>query len=305
MKTIVFIISFLLPFTSMAQRFYLGESLSTNNGNFQLIAIQEDTDIYSYKYSGSIYDRMFEREISDIVVGVKDDVIVLTIYYLEPQLDDIGVPSSILSLIENKTGYAFGYSDGYYGMTVDNTSIAFIRDNSAFTFGNDRIAFLSTVKNELLQKDKSVNEENHNDITLESFYRDHYNSSQDDDYLYEKMLESEKKMYEMNKEWAEWVNSQNDKNQANNVVHDNTQEIIDAAKDQYENNPLRSERRPIKDYQSDKHEYVLPGHNIENETDTNPQKNFLAILLGGIMVVLFISSIIISFFGRDKENTNN
>jgi hypothetical protein len=93
---------------------------------------------------------MFDREIGDIIVGVKDGHIASSIYNLIPLPDDIGVPSQIIDLVQANLPYPMKNNNGTWGINIDNNTISFMRANNAITFGKDRIIFNSSVKYSLL-----------------------------------------------------------------------------------------------------------------------------------------------------------
>ena len=76
-----------------AQKFYLGEPIEINSNEFKLVGISSKTGVFNYRYNKPISDKMFEREIGDIIVGVKDGRVASTIYNLIPHPNDVGVPS--------------------------------------------------------------------------------------------------------------------------------------------------------------------------------------------------------------------
>lgn len=137
---------------SIAQKFFLGESISINSNEFKLLGISSKTGVANYRYTKPIYDKMFEREIGDIVIGVKDGHIASTIYNLVPLHSDIGVPNSIIDLIQANLPYPMKNINGTWGINIDNNTISFMRANNVITFGKDRIVFNSSVRFSLLTK---------------------------------------------------------------------------------------------------------------------------------------------------------
>jgi hypothetical protein len=95
---------------------------------------------------------MFEREIGDIIIGVKDGHVASTIYNLVPLPNDVGVPKSIIDLIQANLPYPMKNINGTWGINIDNNTISFMRANNAITFGKDRIIFNSSVRYSLLTK---------------------------------------------------------------------------------------------------------------------------------------------------------
>ena len=145
------IILFSISLTKIqAQKYFLGEPIQISSNELKLIGISSKTGVSNYRYVKPIYDKMFEREIGDIIVGVKEGHIASTVYNLIPLANDIGVPSSIINLIQANLPYPMKNINGTWGINIDNNTISLIRANNAITFGKDRIIFNSSVKYSLL-----------------------------------------------------------------------------------------------------------------------------------------------------------
>lgn len=144
---------FLLLFlcnSSNAQKFSIGDELNPTVSEFQLLGISSSTGVYSYKYKKTITAKMFDRQIGDIIVGIKKGHVVTTIYNLIPEPNDIDVPYSIIKFVENLLPYPLAYNNGVYGVNIDNTSITLSRTSNTMTFGKDRIMYFSSIKQSLL-----------------------------------------------------------------------------------------------------------------------------------------------------------
>jgi hypothetical protein len=137
---------------SIAQKIFLGESISINSSEFKLLGISSKTGVANYRYTKPIYDKMFEREIGDIIIGVKDGHVASTIYNLVPLPNDVGVPKSIIDLIQANLPYPMKNINGTWGINIDNNTMSFMRANNAITFGKDRIIFNSSVRYSLLTR---------------------------------------------------------------------------------------------------------------------------------------------------------
>ena len=145
MKSKSIILAFLLFVTmqSFSQKFYLGDRLTTKSSQFKLLGISSTTGVHSYKYLGSITDKyFFNRRVGEIIVGLKNDIIVTTIYNLIPENGDVGVPQSTLDLVQATIPFPLAYRNGLYGANIDNTSITLSRSNNELTFQKERIIFL-------------------------------------------------------------------------------------------------------------------------------------------------------------------
>jgi len=148
------LITLFIVFSSLclcAQRFDLGSNLKPTPNEFELLGTSSKTGVSSYKYKKEITDRFFNRRIGDIIVGVREGMIVSTIYNLIPNNDDIGVPADILQLLQKNLPYPFKEVDGVYGLNIDNESISIARIRNPLTLNQDRIMFLNSVKQSILE----------------------------------------------------------------------------------------------------------------------------------------------------------
>lgn len=137
-----------------AQRFDLATYLNPTPDKFEFLGISSKTNVSTYKYKKEITDLFFGRRIGDIIVGVRGGMIVLTIYNVIPNLGDVGVPSDIIKLLQENIPYPFKEIDGAYGLNIDNETIGISRERSPLTFNQDRIMFLNSVKQSLLESSK-------------------------------------------------------------------------------------------------------------------------------------------------------
>jgi hypothetical protein len=153
-KKLLFIIISIIISSSIlksnAQKYYLGDVITVSPTEFKLLGTSSKTGVANYRYIKPIDDKMFERVIGDIIVGVKDGHIASTIYNLVPLITDVGVPSSIIDQVQANLPYPMKNVNGTWGVNIDNNTISFTRANNAITFGKDRIVFNSSVKYSLL-----------------------------------------------------------------------------------------------------------------------------------------------------------
>jgi hypothetical protein len=155
MKTKAIIISLFLLISaqSFSQKFYLGDPLNPNKKDFQLLGISSSTGVSTYKYTGVITDKIFfNRRVGGIIVGIKRGIIVTTIYNLIPDSGDVGIPKSIVDLVQSGLPFPMAYVNGVYGVNIDNTTISLSRSTNPLTFNKDRIMIMTSVKNSLLRK---------------------------------------------------------------------------------------------------------------------------------------------------------
>lgn len=152
-KAIILTLFLLISARSFSQKFYLGDQLSPNSTEFKLLGISSETNVSTYQYIGVFTGKYyFGRRIGDVIVGIKNGTIVTTIYYVIPEPGDVGVPKSVIDLIESNLPYPLAKVNGVYGVNIDNTSISISRSNNPLTFNKDRIMFLTSVKQSLLKE---------------------------------------------------------------------------------------------------------------------------------------------------------
>ncbi|WP_297516466.1 hypothetical protein [Flavobacterium sp.] len=151
-RTIILTLFLLVSVHSFSQKFYLGDRLTPKATQFKLLGISSTTGVHTYKYIVAITDKFFfNRRIGEIIVGIKNGIIVTTIYNLIPENGDEGVPQSTLDLVQATIPFPLAYRNGVYGANIDNMSVSLSRTKNAMTFNKDRIMFLTTVKNSLLR----------------------------------------------------------------------------------------------------------------------------------------------------------
>lgn len=150
MKHYLFIIALLFTNFVNAQRYDLGDNFSPNSREFKLIGISSATGVKTYKYIRPITDYMFGRKIGDIIIGEKYGRVVTTVYNLIPLKGDVGVPQSIVNLVQSALPFPLALVGDVYGVNIDNESISLSRSKNAMTFYNDRIMYFSSIKKRLL-----------------------------------------------------------------------------------------------------------------------------------------------------------
>lgn len=152
-KTIILALLLLVSFHSFSQKFYLGDQLTPKATRFKLLGISSATGVHTYKYIGVKTDKYyFNRKVGEIIIGIKNGVVVTTIYNLIPENGDVGVPQSTLDLAQKTISFPLGYVNGVYGANIDNMSISLSRSTNAITFYKDRIMFMTSIKNSLLRQ---------------------------------------------------------------------------------------------------------------------------------------------------------
>lgn len=147
-----FIFLLILSTHGYGQNYSLGEALNPSKSEFELIGISSKTGVSAYRYKRHVSARFYGRQLGDIIVGVKDGHIAQTIYLMIPEDGDIGVPKEIINLIQSVLPFPLSYLNGRYGVNIDNYSIFLSRTNNAITFNKDRIMYMSSIKQSILER---------------------------------------------------------------------------------------------------------------------------------------------------------
>lgn len=155
MKTyLIFLLVMCGSLSLYAQRFDLGGSLNPAPSEFEYLGTSSKTGVSTYKYKKPKTEKFFNRNIGDIIVGVRSGKIVTTIYNLIPNKGDIGVPADIITLVQANLPYPFKEVNGVYGLNIDNETISIARVRSPLTFNQDRIMFMNSMKQSILESTK-------------------------------------------------------------------------------------------------------------------------------------------------------
>ncbi|MHA8085290.1 hypothetical protein U8695_06905 [Aquirufa antheringensis] len=150
--TVCSIFLLILSTHGYGQNYSLGESLNPSKSDFELIGISSKTGVSAYRYKRHVSARFYGRQLGDIIVGVKDGHIAQTIYLMIPENSDRGVPKEILNLIQAVLPFPLSYVNGRYVVNIDNYSISLSRTNNAITFNKDRIMYMSSIKQSILER---------------------------------------------------------------------------------------------------------------------------------------------------------
>jgi hypothetical protein len=154
LKYVIGVLALLTISKVEAQKFYLGNYLMPTDSEFEYLGTSTKTGVSTYRYKNEPYDMLFGRKIGDIVVGIRNNYIVSTIYNLIPNAGDYGIPDDLKSTIQKSFPYPFKEVNGVYGLNIDTESISFSRTKNALTFGKDMIMFITTIKQSILENTK-------------------------------------------------------------------------------------------------------------------------------------------------------
>lgn len=105
-NNILYFIFFLLFSTySIGQQFQIGDRVDPKSKQFKLLDYSPSMKVYTYQYVGKIKDKyLFDRRVGEILIGVKNGVVVTTIYNLKLNIDEHRIEKSTLKRVNEAIG---------------------------------------------------------------------------------------------------------------------------------------------------------------------------------------------------------
>jgi hypothetical protein len=152
-ESIILFLFFVFSVHSFSQKFELGDCLTPNIIEDSLLDYSPSTGVFTYQYLGAKDWYLFDRRISEVLVGVKEGKIVTTIYNLIPENKYEEVPNTTLALAQKKLCVPFvelRYKE--YAVNIDDTIISISRNKNLLTFNKDRLVYYTTIKYTLLKE---------------------------------------------------------------------------------------------------------------------------------------------------------
>ena len=152
-NNILYFILFLLFSTySFGQQFQIGDRVNPKYKQFKLLDHSPSMKVHTYQYIGPLTNNyLFHRRVGEVLVGVKNGVVVTLIYNLIPNKGEHKVSIFTLKLVKDKWKVElFPISFGNYVATTCNTLLSLRLINNEMTFGQARIVFYTTIKYSIL-----------------------------------------------------------------------------------------------------------------------------------------------------------
>lgn len=154
MKTqfIALSIAFLCSISSFSQKFEIGDKINPSPSVFKHLDYAPSMRVHTYLYVGKLTDKyLFHRRVGEILVGVKNGVIVTLIYNLIPNKKEPRDYLSTLKLIEKKWKATFNFSPiDKFVLVTGNKFISLGLTNNEMTFGQARVVYYTTIKYSIL-----------------------------------------------------------------------------------------------------------------------------------------------------------
>jgi hypothetical protein len=149
-----FILLVVLLFSTLiySQQFQIGERIAVNSKEFKLLDYSPSMKVYTYQFVGKIESKyLFDRRVGEIIIGVKNGVVVTTIYNLKLIDSEHRIADSTLKMINKALGKELLFiSHNSFAVTNVNRFISLKICNTPLTFGQPRIVYLTSVKYSIL-----------------------------------------------------------------------------------------------------------------------------------------------------------
>lgn len=149
---LVLIITILCSISSFSQKFEIGDKINPSPSIFKHLDYAPSMRVHTYQYVGKLTDKyLFHRRVGEILVGVKNGVIVTLIYNLIPNKKEPRDYLSTLKLIEKKWKATFNFSPiDKFVLVTGNKFISLGLTNNEMTFGQARVVYYTTIKYSIL-----------------------------------------------------------------------------------------------------------------------------------------------------------
>ena len=137
---------------TFSQQFNIGDKVQIKSQNFKLLDYSPSMKVHTYQYIGPLTNNyMFQRRVGEVLVGVKNGVVVTTIYNLKLNIDEHRIANSTLKMVNKAVGKELLYiSNNSFAVTMENRFISLKICNTPLTFGQPRIVYLTSVKYSIL-----------------------------------------------------------------------------------------------------------------------------------------------------------
>ena len=150
---VLYILLFLLFSTyTFSQQFNIGDKVQIKSQHFKLLDYSPSMKVHTYQYVGKIKDKyLFDRRVGEIFIGLKNGVVVTTIYNLKLINGEHRIEKSTLKRVNKAIGKELLFiSHNSFAVTKENKFISLKICNTPLTFDQPRIVYLTSVKYSIL-----------------------------------------------------------------------------------------------------------------------------------------------------------
>jgi hypothetical protein len=137
---------------SFGQQFQIGDRVNPKSKQFKLLDYSPSMKVYTYQFVGKIKDKyLFNRRVGEILIGVKNGVVVTTIYNLKLNTDEHRIEKSTLKRVNKAIGKELLFvPHNSFAITKGNTFVSLKICNTPLTFDQPRMVYLTTIKYSIL-----------------------------------------------------------------------------------------------------------------------------------------------------------
>jgi hypothetical protein len=149
-----FVLLVVLLFSTIiyGQQFQIGDRVAVKSRDFKLLDYSPSMKVYTYQFVGKIESKyLFDRKVAEIIIGVKNGVVVTTIYNLKLNTDEHRIEKSTLKRVNKAIGKELLFvPHNSFAITKGNTFVSLKICNTPLTFDQPRMVYLSTIKYSIL-----------------------------------------------------------------------------------------------------------------------------------------------------------
>ncbi len=137
---------------SFGQQFQIGDRVDTKSKQFKLLDYSPSMKLHTYQYVGKLKNKyLFDRRIGEILIGIKNGVVVSTIYNLKLNIDEHRIEKSTLKRVNKVVGKELLFvPHNSFAITKGNTFVSLKICNTPLTFDQPRLVYLTTIKYSIL-----------------------------------------------------------------------------------------------------------------------------------------------------------
>lgn len=137
---------------TFSQQFNIGDKVRIKPLYFKLLDYSPSMKVHTYQYIGPLTNKyLFHRRVGEVLVGVKNGVVVTTIYNLKLIHGEHRIENTTLKMVNKVIGKELLFiSHNSFAVTKRNRFISLKICNTPLTFNQPRIVYLTTIKYSIL-----------------------------------------------------------------------------------------------------------------------------------------------------------
>ncbi|BDB55113.1 hypothetical protein GENT5_14180 [Flavobacterium ammoniigenes] len=149
-----FVLLVVLLFSTLiySQQFQIGDRVVVKLKDLKLLDYSPSMKVHTYQYVGKMKDKyLFDRRLVEILIGLKNGVVVTTIYNLKLNTDEHRIEKSTLKRVNKSVGKELQFvPHNSFAITKGNKFISLKICNTPLTFDQPRMVYLTTIKYSIL-----------------------------------------------------------------------------------------------------------------------------------------------------------